>query len=85
MLSDQFKRTPFDPSALADPQMARELQNRGYLLNTNMPHSGIRHADNLRSISYCHSGKVVMRYRIGSYKLSSVNDSWWFYLLRGLK
>jgi len=85
MLSEQFLSTRFDPSMIADPKMMRELQNRGYLLHTNMPYGGIRHADNLRSIRYYRSGKVKLNYRIGSRNLSSVDNNWWFYLLRGLK
>jgi hypothetical protein len=85
MLSSQFIFSKFDPVALANPQMAQDILDRGYLLSTNMPLGIIRHGDNLRSISYYYSGKVVMGFRIGSYKLSTVNDKWWFYLLRGLK
>ena len=65
--------------------MAQQIQSGGGLVHTNMPHSGIRHADNLRSIKYYHSGKVVMNFRIGSYKLSSVDSNWWFYVLRGVR
>ena len=85
LLSDNFNTSPYNnPSVLENLTTARDLQSSGYLLHTNMPYSnGLRHADNIRSISY-YSNKVVLRYRIGSYKLSSVNNDWWFYLLRGL-
>ena len=56
-----------------------------FLIHTNMPYFGIKHADNLRSIKYYYSGKVVMKYRIGSYILSNINEKWWVYLLKGLK
>ncbi len=85
MLSEQFNYNPIDPAALVNPQNAKEVLSKGYLINTNMPHSGVRHADNLRRISYYHSGKVVLKYRIGSFKLRSINDTWWFYLLRELR
>jgi RHS repeat-associated protein len=85
MLGRNFTGADYDAHNLADPQVARNIQNNGQIVHTNMPHSGIRHADNLRSISYYHSGKVVMRYRIGSYKLSSVNDNWWVYLFNGIR
>jgi len=85
MLGRNFTGSEYtNPSALADPQVARNIQNNGQLIHTNMPHSGIRHADNLRSISY-YSNKTVLRYRIGSYRLSSVNDNWWFYLFNGIR
>ena len=85
MLSEKFKYVPFDPTYLADPQNAQEMLSRGYLLNTNMPYGGIRHADNLRAISYYHSGKITFKYRIGSFRLRSIDDNWWFYLLRELR
>ncbi len=39
----------------------------------------------LRSIKYYHSGKVVMNFRIGRYRLSSVDNTWRFFLLRGVR
>jgi hypothetical protein len=82
----------FSASVLENPlehlksiEAVREIQNSGGLIHTNMPDNSIRHADNLRSIQYYHSGKVVMNFRIGSYKLSSVNNNWWFYLLKGVR
>ena len=84
MLERNFTGDRYNASNLADPQVARNIQNNGQLIHTNMPHSGIKHADNLRSISY-YSNKTVLRYRIGSYKLSSVNENWWFYLFNGVR
>ena len=62
-------------------------RNSGELIHVSMPHgnNGMRHADNLRSIRYYRSGKVVMNFRIGSYKLSSVDNKWRFYLIKGIK
>ena len=88
VLSKQFTGAPMpDPvSVLADPQQVLSIKKSGNLIHTNMPHSGgMGHVDNLRSIKYYHSGKVVMNFRIGSYRLSSVNGNWWFYTLNGLK
>jgi hypothetical protein len=63
-----------DPSVLNNPQVADDILNKRELIHINMPYGrgGMRHADNLRSISYYHSGKVVMNFRIGSYRLSSI-------------
>lgn len=88
VLSKQFTGAPMpDPvSVLADPQQVLSIKKSGNLIHTNMPHSGgMGHVDNLRSIKYYHSGKIVMNFRIGSYRLSSVNGNWWFYTLNGLK
>jgi hypothetical protein len=84
-VSEQFSTQALGAAALADPAMANQIQNGGDLIHTNMPHNGQRHADNLRTIKYYHSGKVVMNFRIGSYRLSSVNDNWWFYILKGVR
>ncbi|MDR1055780.1 MAG: hypothetical protein LBL90_08165 [Prevotellaceae bacterium] len=86
LLYEQFDAFIYnDPSALADPEVAREILNSGHLLHTHMPHNnGLFHADNLRSIRY-YSNKVILRYRIGNYKLSAVDKNWWFFLLKGLK
>ena len=88
VLSKQFTGAPMpDPvSVLADPQQVLSIKKSGNLIHTNMPHSGgMGHVDNLRSIKYYHSGKIVTNFRIGSYRLSSVNGNWWFYTLNGLK
>lgn len=85
MLSEKFKYVPFDPAYLADPQNAQEMLSRGYLLNTNMPYGVIRHADNLRRISYYHSGRIVFKFRIGNFRLRSIDNNWWFYLLKELR
>ena len=79
-LSEQYNMSRLGAAALADPRIVREMQSKGYLISTNMPHGSIRHADNLRSISY-YSDKVVLHYRNRSYRLDSINDKWWFYLL----
>ena len=65
--------------------MLQEVQSSNGLIHANIPYNDIRHADILRSIKHYHSGKIIMKFRIGSFKLSSVNDKWWFYFLRGLK
>jgi RHS repeat-associated protein len=86
LLYEKFDALAYSASELENPQLAREILNSGYLINTNMPHggNGMFHADNIRSIRY-YSNKVVLHYRIGSYKLSTVDKNWWFYLLKGLK
>lgn len=78
--------TMADPiSVLKDHQQVLDIKKTGGIVHTNMPHSVIRHADNLRSIKFYHSGKVVMKFRIGSYRLSSVDNRWWFYTLNGVR
>ncbi|MDR1739352.1 MAG: FG-GAP-like repeat-containing protein [Bacteroidales bacterium] len=86
-LSVRFGTQYLGSSALAESekQTIRDIKSAGWLIHTNMPYRGGRHADNLRSINYYHSGKVVLKYRIGSYRLPSVNNDWWFYILTGLK
>ena len=74
LLSEQFNNQPLGAAALNNSQMAHDIKNEGGIIHINMPHSGIRHADNLRSISYYHSGK-----------LDPNNKKWWFYILKGLK
>jgi len=63
--------------------LAQNYNRYSYVLNNPLLYSDF-HADNLRSIKYYHSGKVVMKFRIGSYKLSSVNNRWTFYSLQGI-
>jgi RHS repeat-associated protein len=84
MLGRNFTGDRYDALNLSDPQAARDIVNKGQLVHTNMPYSGIRHVDNLRSIMY-YSNKTVLHYRIGSYRLSSVNGNWWFYLFNGIR
>jgi RHS repeat-associated core domain len=85
LVSDNFRSSGLNGAALADPAMAQQIQNGGGLVHANMPHNGMRHVDNLRSIKYYHSGKIVMKFRIGSYKLSSVDNNWWFHVLKGVR
>ena len=84
-VSEHFNTIPLGADGLTDERIVRDIKNAGGLIHTNMPHRGIRHADNLRSISYFHSGKVVMKFRIGSFRFSSGNYNWWFYILTGVK
>lgn len=85
LVSDNFRSSRFSSSQLSAPGFAQDVLSRNGLIHVNMPYGGIHHADILRSIRYYHSGKIVMKFRIGYFKLSSVNDEWWFYFLRGLK
>ena len=85
LVSDNFRSPRFSSSQLSAPGFAQDVLSRNGLIHVNMPYGGIHHADILRSIRYYHSGKIVMKFRIGYFKLSSVNDEWWFYFLRGLK
>lgn len=76
----------YNPSEqLKNIDAIRAIKNDGGLIHTNMTYSSIRHADNLRSIKYFRSGKVLMKFRIGSYRLSSVDNNWWFYVLTGIR
>jgi len=85
LVSDNFRSSRFSSSELSVPGFAQDVLSRNGLIHVNMPYGGIHHADILRSIRYYHSGKIVMKFRIGYFKLSSANDEWWFYFLRGLK
>ncbi|MDR1583990.1 MAG: hypothetical protein LBS55_12190 [Prevotellaceae bacterium] len=72
---------------LSNPDWVRQqVVDKGSLVNANWKYgTGGRHSDILRSIKYYRSGKIVMNFRIGSYKFSSFNKDWWFYILKGLK
>jgi len=77
---------------LEKPDMALELKNNKFLVSVHRPTNsysgGLQewHADNLRSIKYYHSGKIIITFRTGSYKLSSdIGANWIFYLLKGVK
>lgn len=85
LVSDNFRSSRFSSSELSVPGFAQDVLSRNGLIHVNMPYGGMHHADILRSIRYYHSGKIVMKFRIGYFKLSSANDEWWFYFLRGLK
>ncbi|MDO9154105.1 MAG: RHS repeat-associated core domain-containing protein, partial [Paludibacter sp.] len=86
LLSNHFNRTAkIDYNILKDPKLVSQIKNNGYVVNTNMPYSGIRHLDNLRTIKYYHSGKIVLSFRIGTYSLKTINDNWLFYILKSLK
>lgn len=84
LLSEYFDMSKLTASVFDNPQAVRNILNDGGLIHTSMPDGGIFHSDNLRSISY-YSNKIVLRYRIGSYKLSSVNNDWLFYILKKLR
>lgn len=85
VVARHFTGNEIDHNLLSAPQNAIDLRDAGRIVHTNMPHSAIRHADNLRSIKYYHSGKIVLQYRIGSFRLNSVNNNWWFYVLNGIR
>lgn len=85
LVSDNFRSSRFSSSELSVPGFAQDVLSRNGLIHVNMPYGGMHHADILRSIRYYHSGKIVMKFRIGYFKLSSANDEWWFFFLRGLK
>ena len=86
IVSEHFDNSSLGIGALRDLGTVLDIKNSGGLIHVNMPHRGMRHADNLRSIRFYHSGKVTMRLRIGSFRLpSNDNRDWWFYLLRGVR
>ena len=84
-VSEHFNTRPLGAPALGRPEIVRNIRDAGHLIHTNMPYGTIRHADNLRSIRYFPNGRIVLRYRIGRYRLSSVNNNWWFYTLSGAR
>ena len=84
LLSKSFNKSSINTDVLSNPELVSQIKNSGGLISTNMPYNLIRHADNIRSISY-YSNKIVLNLRIGSYRLAGVNNKWWFYFLRGIK
>lgn len=81
-----FSLLPIASSAQGKMEYSQDIQSSNGLIHVNMPYNnGIHHADILRSIKYYHSGKIMMRFRIGSFSLSSVNNDWWFFQLNGVK
>lgn len=67
--------------------IVRNIKNENGLFHVNMPYryGTDRHADILRSVKYYKSGKIMLNFRSGSYKLSSIDNKWWFYILKGVK
>ena len=82
---DNFRSSQFSKAGISDLILMRQVKSHGAMIHVRMSHSGIMHADNLRSIKYYHSGKVIMKFRVGNYKLSSVDEKWSFFLIRGVK
>jgi len=86
LLSGKFKVSNFDPGVLANTDWSKQnLSDKGLLINANWKHNLIRHSDVLRSIEYYHSKGTILQFRIGSYNLKSIDENWWFFILRGLK
>lgn len=88
LVSDNFNSSKMENplEILSNPTRVRQIQSSNGLIHINMKYtSSINHADILRSIKYYYSGKIIMKFRIGNYKLSSVDSNWWFYILNGLK
>lgn len=87
LVSDNFKSTKFTREAFGKSSIVRNIKNENGLFHVNMPYrygTG-RHADILRSVKYYKSGKIMLNFRSGSYKLSSIDNKWWFYILKGVK
>lgn len=71
LVNKEFVTKSFNPSDITSPNAMQQVQNSGDLISIHMKISnGMFHADNLRSISY-YSNKIVMLFRIGSYKFNS--------------
>ena len=89
LVSDNYNSSRISVSYLSDPANLQDLRNRNGLIHTNfLYNNSIRYSDNLRSIQFYQSGKIIMKFRIGSYNFSSVDavdNNWWFYVLRDLK
>ena len=86
LVSDNFRSSIFQKSEFFDPRFVQNVQSRNELILINMLYkNGYGHTDILRSIKYYYSGKIILKFSRESFKLSGVNESWWFYLLRGLK
>jgi hypothetical protein len=89
-LSNHFNKSKLSASYLSMDNV-REIQSRGALISTyhntgKIGRDGLKiwHSDIIRMIKYYESGKTIITIRNGSYSLSYAN-SWFFYLLRGLK
>jgi hypothetical protein len=88
LLSKKFNVLEMKSGGLSYPNWVKEqIIDNGFLINANWKYDGLgnRHSDVLRSIKFYHSGKVVMNFRIGSYRLSTVDKDWWFFIIKGLK
>lgn len=70
---------------LGSATYVQSLKADNYLINIDMPYNNIRHSDILRQIKFYHSGKVVMKFRIGSFRLKNFNNDYHFYKIKGMK
>ena len=85
-LSQYVNGYPISVDDITNLNIVKQYKNQGGVISVNMPHKMTpRHADNIRSIKFYKSGKVIVRLRIGSYNANTINDNWHFYLLHSIK
>ena len=85
LLSKNFDATIFDHFKLQDANYMQSIKDSGKMISVHMKHSGVFHADNIRSIKY-YPSKTVIRLRIGSYNFKNlVNNYFKTWSIGGIK
>ena len=83
-LNKHYDYEQIPKTELENIEKIQKIRDAGKVIST-YSNLGMSHADNVRKISYYSSGIVRVKLRAGSFNTSSMNSSWSFFLINGLK